>query len=199
MKHSPFAGAASFAHLIGLRPRAKTAEDEDNKPDTKKGKKAEEEQEDSKAKDDDKKEEEAEDEDDAAAEQDDEEKTEDEEDDTTAKGSKPKGRTYADGRAAERKRCAAIFAAPEAAGQPHVAARLAFTTNLSAKEAIGVLAETASSAPQGKRGLGDRMATVPNPNPGADGGSAPEKGSAAETIARMTAVYDRATGASGKK
>lgn len=199
MRH-PFAGAAaSFAHLAGLGRRATRAETDDRKDDQAKGKRAEEDDKDPDAEDPDDEKEKAEDDDtdpDAEDPDDEKEKAEDEDD---AKKAKSKGKGYAAGRADERKRCALIFATPHAEGQAHVAARLAFSTNLSATEAIGLLAETSASIPQGKRGLGERMSSVPNPAVGPDGGSAPEAGSAAETIARMTSVYDRATGSTAKK
>lgn len=200
MRH-PFAGAAaSFAHLAGLGRRATKAETDDRKDDQAKGKRAEEEDDkDPDAEDSDDEKDKAEDDDkDPDAEDPDEEKDKAEDDDD-AKKAKSKGKGYAAGRADERKRCALIFATPHAEGQAHVAARLAFSTNLTATEAIGLLAETSASIPQGKRGLGERMANVPSPAVGTDGGAGPEKGSAAETVARMTAAYDRATGGAAKK
>jgi hypothetical protein len=212
MRH-PFAGAAaSFAHLAGLGRRATRAETDDRKDDQAKGKRAEDDDgkdPDAKGDDDnqdpDAKGKRAEGEDEEAkgkrAEDDDNKDpdAEDEDDKKDAKAAKGKGQSYAAGRADERKRCALIFATPHAAGQAHVAARLAFSTNLSATEAIGLLAETSASIPQGKHGLGERMANVPSPAVGPDGGAGPEKGSAAETVARMTAAYDRATGGAAKK
>lgn len=202
MRH-PFAGAAAqFAHLAGLGRRAPKAESDERKNDEAKGKRAEEDEKDPDAKDPDEEEEKAEeDEKDPKAEDPDEEKekAEEDENDPDAKKAKSKGKGYSAGRADERKRCSLIFSSPHATGQAHVAARLAFSTSLSATEAIGILAETSASAGQGKRGLGERMATVPNPAVGPDGGSAPVKGSAAETIARMTSAYNRATGGAVKK
>ncbi|RJF83450.1 hypothetical protein D3877_01910 [Azospirillum cavernae] len=53
--------------------------------------------------------------------------------------------------------------------------------------------------PEGKRGLGERMAHVESPAVGPDGGGGPEKGSVAETVARMTNAYNRATSGAAKK
>ncbi|PWC74054.1 hypothetical protein [Azospirillum sp. TSH64] len=200
MKHSPFAGAkGAFAHLLGLRPSGKRAEDENRKEE--KSKRAENEEKDEETAEDDEDEEKAEEgDDDAKAEDLDDDDADADTEKEEAKKAKAKGKTYAAGRAAERKRCTAIFASPHAAGMPHVAANLAFTTDLSAQQAITVMAGVAvTGQPQGKRGLGERMANVPSPAVGPDGGAGPEKGSAAETVARMTAAYDRATGGAAKK
>lgn len=200
MKHSPFAGAkGAFAHLLGLRPSGKRVEESDSEE--KESKRAEEEDEEKEKAEEDEDEEKAEEDDeDAKAEDPDDESEEEKEKEEAKKAKGGKGKTYAAGRADERKRCSSIFSSPHAAGLPHVAAQLAFTTNLSAQQAIAVMAGVAvTGQPQGKRGLGERMASVPNPAVGPDGGSAPEKGSAAETIARMTSAYNRATGGAAKK
>jgi len=100
----------------------------------------------------------------------------DDDDDKKDEGAK-KARTA---RLTERARCKAIFSSPYAAGRPHVAAKLAFDTNMTAKDAIGVLAATASEdedAPDPKKAksadLRTRMSTQQNPDVGSDG--APEK------------------------
>jgi hypothetical protein len=64
---------------------------------------------------------------------------EDDEDEDVAKAAKA-------GRAFERARCEAIFAAPEATGRPHVAAHLAFKTNMSPRAAIDLMSATAVGA-----------------------------------------------------
>ncbi len=188
MKHSPFAG--SFTHLLGLRPRSKKAKNEDSKPEDKKGKKAEEDEEEE-GSEDDSDEKKAEGEDTEAEDSDEEKKAEDDSDDEKTKGNAPAQKTYAAGRADERARCAAIFASPVAAGQPHIAAKLAFTTNLTVKQVTGILAETVSSAPTG---LSDRMARTGNPNPGSDSGAAHTPDSPEGIAARMRTVYDRVNG-----
>ena len=197
MKYSPFAGvAASFAHLAGRRPSGKRAEETDRKD--KESKRAEEGDEDEKAEDDENEEKAEDDDADAKAEDpdDEDEKAGEDEDEEKAKKAKAKGKTYAAGRADERKRCAAIFASEHAAGLPHVAAQLAFTTGLSASEAIAVMAGVAiTNPPQGKRGgLADRMATTAIPNVGDDGGKKADASTPAGMAAKMTAVYDRLTG-----
>ncbi|WP_158599927.1 hypothetical protein [Azospirillum cavernae] len=199
MRH-PFMGAAAqFAHLAGLGRRATKAESDERKDDETKGKRAEDEDEDPDAVDPDDEKEKAEDEgkdpDDADP---DDEKEKAEDDESESKKAKKSGKTYSAGRSDERKRCALIFGSPHAAGQAHVAARLAFSTNLTATEAVGLLAETSASVGQGKRGLGERMAHVESPAVGPDGGG-PEKGSVAETVARMTNAYNRATSGAAKK
>lgn len=193
MKHSPFAGAAaSFAHLLGRRPAAaKRAEDEDRKDEH-----CEDESDEETAEDESDEDEKAEDDEDGKrCESDEDKECEDESEDDKKDGKKAKG--FAAGVAAERKRCAAIFGSEAAAGLPHVAAQLAFTTDLSAAQAIAVLSGVAvTAAQQGKRsGLSDRMAGVKTPNVGADGGApAPDADTPAGLVARMKAVYDRAIG-----
>nr|WP_264662409.1 hypothetical protein [Azospirillum canadense] len=72
----------------------------------------------------------------------------------------------------ERARCSAIFADPAAGGRVAMAATLAFTTDLSAEQAIAVLktAPAASSpapAPAGNP-FATAMGAIGNPNVGAD-------------------------------
>jgi len=199
MKHSPFAGAASFAHLIGLRPKGKKAEDEDTKPDNKKV----EEDTDKEASENEDEEEKAEDEDkDPDASEDDEEEKAEDDEGKKAKGKSSVQKAYSAGRADERNRCASIFAAPSAAVRPDLAAHLAFNTGLSAKDAVGLLATAAGpdegksgKEAGGKRALSDRMARERTPDVGADGGNEPDKDSVQGVVARMKAVYERATGA----
>lgn len=199
MKHSPFASAAgAFAHLLGRRPSGKRAE-EDRKEDEQ-SKRAEEDDEEQAEEEDGDGDGDGEEDPDAEA----EESDDDSEDDTKKKDAKKakgaKGKTYAAGRSDERKRCAAIFSSPQAAGLPHVAAQLAFSTNLSSAQAVAVMAGVAiTGQPEGKRGLGERMAHVESPAVGPDGGGSPEKGSVAETVARMTNAYNRATSGAAKK
>ena len=67
----------------------------------------------------------------------------------------------------ERTRCASIFAAPEAEGRVQLAAQLAFTTDLSAEQAVGILkASPAATAPANP--FAAAMGSVPNPQIGAD-------------------------------
>lgn len=86
----------------------------------------------------------------------------------------------------ERARCAAIFSHQAAAGIPHVAANLAFNTNLSRKEAVAVLQSVAVSTPtvlgsvenfrSERASLADRMAANPVPRVGLDGGKPVQSG-----------------------
>jgi hypothetical protein len=107
---------------------------------------------------------------------------------------KKEAKGFRAGRTAERKRCRAIFASPAAAGQPHLAAQLAFDTRMSAKEALGVLSAASAGAPaRGRRSLDDRMGNRTDARPSADGGAgaggAPGKGGA--LAQRMIAVGKR--------
>ncbi|KAA0579022.1 hypothetical protein FZ983_17000 [Azospirillum sp. B21] len=71
----------------------------------------------------------------------------------------------------ERTRCASIFAAPEAEGRVQLAAQLAFTTDLSAEQAVGILkASPAAAAPAATPAnpFVAAMGSVPNPQVGAD-------------------------------
>lgn len=80
-------------------------------------------------------------------------------------------------RAGERARCAAIFAAPEAAGKVQVAAELAFNTDLSAKEAIAIMKAMPAGSNAGR--LAKAMESVTNPSLGADGGAGSTSGGGA--------------------
>ena len=128
----------------------------------------------------------------------------DEEDETNAAGgkgkSKAKGKSEAENmdeedddkskaaRKRERARCEAIFLSDFAAGQPHVAAQLAFRTDMTAEQAIGVLQATSHNlaSPESDRGtqrqaggLRQRMGTAPNPEVGPEAGAPPPSGPAA--------------------
>ncbi|TWA76440.1 hypothetical protein FBZ83_11991 [Azospirillum brasilense] len=71
----------------------------------------------------------------------------------------------------ERARCAAIFADPAAAGRVAMAATLAFTTDLSAEQAVAVLktapAASAPAAPAGNP-FATAMGALGNPSVGTD-------------------------------
>lgn len=196
----------SFAHLLGLNKSAKASraeeeeeerdaeEEEENEEDdsgksSKKGKKANDDKDDPDAEDDDDPDAE-EDDDDPDAEDDDPDAEEDENKDVKK------------GRKAERQRCSAIFGSPHAAGRPDLAATLAFTTRLSAKEAIrvmrangrtvtGTLMET--TGPKRKT-LQERMSTVKQPRVGANGG----KSGGGSVADQMKSLYNHATGSAKK-
>jgi len=154
------AGAtATFAHLLGRGAAAATrAEDkEEDKKDAKgagaeddKDEDTDEERKDAKAGDD-------------GEDDDPEAKAEDTDEDEDKKDKDAKA-----ARKAERARCRAIFASPHAAGRAHVAAQLAFDTDLTAAQAIGVLASVGADDSRARpRGLAAAMATLDHPNPGA--------------------------------
>lgn len=79
----------------------------------------------------------------------------------------------------ERARCEQIFLSEHAAGRPSVAAHLAFRTGMSAENAIGVLAATASSEQEPRQGSGlslrTRMEQVHQSELGDDAERKPEK------------------------
>ncbi|HCC7945913.1 hypothetical protein [Citrobacter freundii] len=205
----------SFAHLLGLNKAAKAsrASDDDDKDDDdtnavddddndgdkddsskngKKGKKAK------KANDND---DDADaDNDDADADDDDDDADADDDDDD-ADAEEDENKDVKKGRKAERERCAAIFSSRHAAGRPDLAATLAFTTKLSAKEAIRVMranGRTVTGAAvqlgQPKRQtLQDRMANEPHPKIGVNGGK-----SGGSTAEKMMSLYNRTTGSDKK-
>ncbi|EPJ8279840.1 hypothetical protein KE017_004476 [Citrobacter freundii] len=204
----------SFAHLLGLHKAAKVsrASDDDDKDDDdtnavddddndgdkddsskngKKGKKAK------KANDND---DDADaDNDDADADDDDDDADADDDDDADAE--EDENKDVKKGRKAERERCVAIFSSRHAAGRPDLAATLAFTTKLSAKEAIRVMranGRTVTGAAvqlgQPKRQtLQDRMANEPHPKIGVNGGK-----SGGSTAEKMMSLYNRTTGSDKK-
>lgn len=197
----------SFAHLLGLNKAAKASraeeeeeeqnaeEEEENEEgddkSSKKGKKAK------KANEDDPDAEE----DDPDAEEDDPDAEDDDDDPDAEEDEEDENKDVKKGRKAERERCAAIFSSRHAAGRPDLAATLAFTTKLSAKEAIRVMranGRTVTGAAvqlgQPKRQtLQDRMANEPHPKIGVNGGKS--GGSAAE---KMMSLYNRTTGSDKK-
>lgn len=93
----------------------------------------------------------------------DEDKENDEEDNLDRKRSKKSKKSSS----AERDRCARIFASKEAAGRPDVAARLAFHSNMSADEAINLMALMPTQAKRST--IDERMNKVKNPNVGIEG------------------------------
>lgn len=190
--------AASFAHLLGRpTPAAAStkAEDEDMEEDEEaKGAEDSDEEDES----DDKKDAKAkkakkakeDDEDETDAENDDSDEDGDDDEDTDKDGAKKAGRK------AERARCAAIFGAKSAGTRPDLAAHLAFNTDLSAKAAVALLdaAAIGHQPTKGRRSLDERMSAVKTPNPGQDGGQAPDANTAEGLAAKMRAIYDAGTG-----
>ena len=197
----------SFAHLLGLNKAAKASraeeeeeeqnaeEEEENEEgddkSSKKGKKAK------KANEDDPDAEE----DDPDAEEDDPDAEDDDDDPDAEEDEEDENKDVKKGRKAERERCAAIFSSRHAAGRPDLAATLAFTTKLSAKEAIRVMranGRTVTGAVvqlgQPKRQtLQDRMANEPHPKIGVNGGK-----SGGSTAEKMMSLYNRTTGSDKK-
>lgn len=168
-----------FAHLLNRKPAAKKADDEtcENEKDEKD--KAEEDKkppaddkEDGKGKKGNKAEDKKEDKEEMS--DDDENDVEDEEYNDEEKDEKKKDKaehaervelalstgTVASARSRERARCKEIFASAHAAGRVEAAAQLAFSTRLTAKEAIGTLA---SLPAERKNRLADAMSSAPNP------------------------------------
>jgi hypothetical protein len=217
MKHSLLAGAAgqplSFAHLLGgLGRKSAARRAEDDKPeDDKDAARAEsEDEEDDKDKDAARAEDDDKDKDAARAEDEGDDAV-DEDDKDAKRGRKAKSKAEDDdekcaeedddddavaeaaqaGRRAERARCRKIFSTKAAGERPDVAAQLAFTTNLSSAEAIGILTSAASggAAPRVSRRIDDRMSRVVIPPIGSDASPAPgadtPKGKAAAIVAAM--------------
>jgi len=193
----------NFAHLLGIKPKGAEGDDEDEKAKKAKGKRAEEdERDDPDAEDDD--EADAED-DDADAEDNDDDA--DAEDDDEPKGKKAKGKKAQDddedeadakvakGRRMERKRCAAIFGSKAAGIRPDMAASLAFSTSLSASQAVQQLEQAAAfSAPQGGRmSLDQRMQGVERHRLNPDAKSTAPTGQNAK-VTSMVSLYNSAKG-----
>jgi hypothetical protein len=173
--------AAGFAHLLGLG--AKRAEGDEE---SKRARRAEDPDQDEEDKDKNSaRRAENEDPDDDR----DEDMEEDDESESKSKGKKAKGSRAEDGdddadaeedddekekaaRLAERARCAAIFRCAEAATRPDMAAHLAFNTGMGSAKAIDMLKVAAAGSAPRSRGLSSRMAEVPNPKVGAEGGQA---------------------------
>lgn len=200
----------SFAHLLGLNKAAKASraveeeeedqnaeEEDENEEDagksSKKGKKAK------KAEDDDP---DAEDDDPDAEDDEDDPDVEDDEDDPDAEEEEDENKDVKKGRKAERQRCAAIFSSKHAAGRPDLAATLAFTTRLSAKEAIRVMRSngrtvmgaTVELMQPKRQTLQDRMSKEPQPRVGVTGG----KKGGNSTAEKMMSLYNRNTGSDKK-
>ncbi|MDE1901512.1 MAG: hypothetical protein KGI37_07710 [Alphaproteobacteria bacterium] len=175
--------AASFAHLLGRAPKARAEDDKPEEQEDDRKQRADESDEDYARRMEELDDEEArraEDETDGGEDVEDDDKKgkkgkkgkkaegddpKDEEDDDGEDGEdemKGKGEKAA-ARRRERARCAAIFAAPEAATRPDIAAHLAFNTAMPRKEAIGMLKTVAASdvkAASMRGALGSRMASV---------------------------------------
>jgi archaellum component FlaD/FlaE len=194
---------SKFAHLMGFKKKASEDEDDDKEKGKKaKSRRAEEERDDD---------EDAEEEDDREDMEDDDDSDPDaEEDDDKEKGKKAKSRRAEEdddadaeeddenrdvkkGRRAERKRCAAIFGSKHAAGRPDMAAHLAFSTRMSASEAIGTLATMGAVAPvkSARVSLDSRMQTE-QVRLGPDGGKSATGKNA--LVSKMTSLYDTARG-----
>lgn len=168
--------AFSFAHLIGLGARAEDSQDDDNQDDPRKQRDDESDEDYAKR-----------------MEELDKKEADDEEPDPDAEDDSGESEKEMAARAKERARCAAIFGSKAAAGRPDVAAHLAFATDMSANQAIGLLNSFAAgaAAPAPKRqSLGSRMANVQVPNVGASAPAA--RGGAASSAANMILAAGRA-------
>lgn len=162
-------GASAFAHLFGGRGRASEEEEKPAAETTPEDPDAEDPEE--------------EDEDGPDAENPNEERGAEEDPDEEV--------AEARGAAAERARCRAIFAAPEAAGNVALAAHLAFDTDQTAAQAVATLKLGGKSS---AGGLGARMAAAPNPSLGSDRGARAGAGTPEAAAASITAAYRKATG-----
>lgn len=170
---------SKFAHLLGISAKAseededkKVQKAEDDEKEDEKDEKAEEEEEPKS-----KKSNKAEDEqDDTSAEEDDSSDDEDESPDAKK------------ARAAENKRCAAIFASPHAAHNVGLAAHLAFETRVGAAEAIRMMQLSAGGASR-KTLLDQRMQSLDSPKLGQD-----TQRKSASTADQMKAIYNRVKG-----
>lgn len=173
---------SKFAHLLGISAKASEEEEEDKKvqkaeddekedkndedkedPESKKSNKVEDEQDDTSAEEDD-------------SSDDDEDEDEDEKDDAKK------------ARAAENKRCAAIFASSHAARNVGLAAHLAFETRVSAAEAIKMMQFSAGGT-SSKTLLDRRMQSLDAPKLGQD-----VQHKSASTADQMKAIYNRVKG-----
>lgn len=198
----------SFAHLLGLNKAAKASRAEEEEEDQNSGEEEENEEGDDKTSKKGKKAKKANEddpdaeEDDPDAEEDDPDAEDDDDDPDAEEDKEDENKDVKKGRKAERERCAAIFGSKHAAGRPDLAATLAFTTKLSAKEAIRVMranGRTVTGAAvqlgQPKRQtLQDRMANEPHPKIGVNGG----KSGGSSTAEKMMSLYNRTTGSDKK-
>lgn len=191
-----------FAHLLGRRAMAEDEdnrdenaeeEDDDKKAKKAKGRKAEDENDDPDAEEDENDDPDASDDEndpDASEDEEDDEGAEDGDDDKEAKAVKQ-------GRRAERRRCARIFSSQHAAGNPALAAALAFETGMSSAQAIKVMSSggiaVQSSAKSTRVSLDERMASVKTIQLGRDEKPA-DSGSAKGRAGIMTSLYNRAKG-----
>lgn len=117
---------------------------------------------------------------DPAAEGDEDTKPEADEDEPVADEEKDEGE-FARGRRAERKRMSAILSCEQADGNPSLAAHLAFSTNMSAKNAIATL-KASGPAASSKASLSSRMSGRV-PALGSGGGAAQPKTADAKLVA----------------
>lgn len=196
---------AHFAHLLGrgnLAAKKKAVEgDEDEKEEEKKedekkeGKKAEDEKNPPKDDKEDgkkakgKKADDDENGDDPCME--DKKEKEEEDEDEGEKKSKKKAASGFD--RATLARCEAIFTSPHATGRPDVAASLAFRSKLSADEAADVM-ESMGPVSSRRENLTEKMAKVPNPEVGVDGGPAASDSKATTLANRIIAAGEKANG-----
>lgn len=179
-------GLSRFAHLAGLsRPKAAEGDKpEDEKDDDK--------EKDAKAAEDD------EDDKDAKAAEDDEgddKKPADDEEDEKPKDKDGK-KAFAAGFAAAQARAAAIFGHAAAAGNPALAAELAFNTDMPAAQAQSLL--SVGGAAPARTGLASRMAGTKPIKIGADEASDPPASKNAEAAQLATRTLAAARAAGGK-
>lgn len=192
LRNAAGAAVSRFAHLSGLAsPKSKAEGDkpEDDKDDDKEKPKAEDEKDDdakAKAKDDD-----------ADPNDDDDRKDQDGEEDEDDKEPKDKDgkAAYAAGFRAAQARAASIFGHAAAAGNPALAAELAFNTNVPAAQAVALLS-VGGAAP--RTGLASRMAGTKPINVGADQPSDIPASKGAEASQQASRILAAARAAGGK-
>lgn len=196
-----------YMHLLGIGKKAKVSRAEEEEEETGAEEEETEEEQDDKSSKKGKKAKNANEDDPDSEEEEDDPDAEEEEDDPDAEEDDPdaeeddENKDVKKGRKAERQRCAAIFSSKYAAGRPDLAATLAFTTRLSAKEAIRVMQTNGQamtmtlveSSPKRKT-LQERMASVKQPRIGANGG----KGGDASVADTMKGLYNHYNGSDKK-
>lgn len=204
-RNKPF----SFAHLWGGASAAENDDDDDKKTKKSKARRAEDDDNNAEDDDDDKKEksrarsdENDDDEDDDKKEKsrarraDNDEDAEDGDDEDGEDDDDSKDARAA--RRAERTRCARIFSSKHAAGNPSLAASLAFNTGMSSAQAISVMASSGTVVPpeastSQRRSLDDRMRAEGNIRLGHDANKSSSTGKAG-LAEKMTSLYNNVTG-----
>lgn len=189
------AAAASFAHLLGLRPGASVEDDETEEQKERDAKLAEwrargEEDENRRQRDDESDEDYAK----RMEDLDEEEAKRAEGGDSTGNGEDDEDEKAKAARGAERARCAAIIAHGVKEGCVRQAGVFAFDTDLSAAAAIAAINAGRLDGGAQRGGLAGRMSAVATPNPGAGGGQSADPSSPKAVADRVIAAAKKARG-----